>query len=82
MDALYDIKLDMDEENFGLINDLIRIVTIQIVTQILFSLNNNNVSFFNITFIKTVVFLCISILIYWLIIRKVFTFSLKKDDKK
>ena len=82
MDSLYNIKLDIDKENYGLINDIIRIITIQIITQLLFSINNNNVSFFNTTFLKTVIFLCIGILIYWLIIRKLVRFTLKSEDDK
>ena len=31
MDSLYNIKLDIDKENYGLINDIIRIITIQII---------------------------------------------------
>ena len=35
-----------------------------------FVLNNNDVSFFNMKFIKTTIFICLSILVYWLIIRR------------
>ena len=68
MESLFNMKLNIDNENYALLNDIVRIVTIQVVTQFLFCMNNNNISFFNITFIKTVLFICISILIYWLII--------------
>ena len=36
-------------------------------------INNNgtDVKFFNTTFLKTVIFLCLGILVYWLIIKKV-----------
>ena len=61
MESLYNINLDIDKENYGLVNDIVRIVTIQLITQLLFFLNNNNVSFFNTTFLKTVVFLCIGV---------------------
>ena len=81
MESLFNMKLNIDNENYALLNDIIRIVTIQVVTQFLFCMNNNNISFFNITFIKTVLFICISILIYWLIIRKIINFSLEDEDK-
>ena len=81
MESLFNMKLNIDNENYALLNDIIRIVTIQVVTQFLFCMNNNNISFFNITFIKTVLFICISILIYWLIIRKIINFNLEDEDK-
>ena len=55
-----------------MVYDIIRIVTIQVITQFVFVINNNNtdVTFFNGTFIKTLIFLCLGILVYWLIIKK------------
>ena len=70
------------EENINMIQDICRIITLQVVTQTLFVMNNNNISFFNMTFIKTVIFLCLAILIYWLIIRKLIKINFFKNDKK
>ena len=70
------------EENFNMIQDIVRIITLQVVTQTLFVMNNNNISFFNMTFIKTVIFLCLSILIYWLIIRKLIKINFFNDDNE
>lgn len=81
MESLFNMKLNIDNENYALLNDIVRIVTIQVITQFLFCMNNNNISFFNITFIKTVLFICISILIYWLIIRKIINFNLEEEGK-
>ena len=81
MESLFNMKLNKDNENYALLNDIVRIVTIQVITQFLFCMNNNNISFFNITFIKTVLFICISILIYWLIIRKIINFNLEEEGK-
>ena len=55
-----------------MVYDIIRIVTIQVITQFLFVINNNgtDVSFFSGTFIKTLIFLCLGILVYWLILKK------------
>ena len=72
--------LNIDNENYALLNDIMKLLQL-IVTQFFFCMNNNNISFFNITFIKTVLFICISILIYWLIIRKIINFSLEDEDK-
>ena len=70
------------EENINMIQDIVRIITLQVVTQTLFVMNNNNISFFNVTFIKTVIFLCLAILIYWLIIRKLIIINFFNTDKE
>ena len=70
------------EENINMIQDIVRIITLQVVTQTLFVMNNNNISFFNMTFIKTVIFLCLAILIYWLIIRKLIKINFFNNDKE
>ena len=70
------------EENINMIQDIVRIITLQVVTQSLFVMNNNNISFFNMTFIKTVIFLCLAILIYWLIIRKLIIINFFNADKE
>tara|TARA_Y100000389_G_scaffold108836_1_gene105928 strand:- start:970 stop:1221 length:252 start_codon:yes stop_codon:yes gene_type:complete len=75
----FDLK---SEENINMIQDICRIITLQVVTQTLFVMNNNNISFFNMTFIKTVIFLCLAILIYWLIIRKLIIINFFNADKK
>jgi hypothetical protein len=75
----FDLK---SEENINMIQDIVRIITLQVVTQTLFVMNNNNISFFNMTFIKTVIFLCLAILIYWLIIRKLIVINFFNSDKE
>ena len=68
MDSLF----SFDKNTMPMIYDIIRIVTIQVITQFLFVINSNgtDVKFFNTTFLKTVIFLCLGILVYWLVIRK------------
>jgi len=80
MDSLYKFNISINKKNKHMINDIIRMVTIQVMTQFLFVMNNNSVSFFNMTFFKTTIFICLSIVIYWLIIRRLFNFD-DKDDK-
>jgi len=50
--------------------DLLRTITIQIVVQLLFSLNNPSVSFLNSTFIQTSIYLCIGVATFWMVIYK------------
>jgi len=81
MDSILGI---FDNDIMNMINDLLRIVTLQIVTQSLFCINNSEISFFNKHFIQTVLFLSISVIFYWLIIRKLINITTKKniDEKK
>ena len=80
MDSLYKFNISINKKNKHMINDIIRMVTIQVMTQFLFVINNNSVSFFNMTFFKTTIFICLSIVIYWLIIRRLFNFDDKDDN--
>ena len=63
MDSLYKFNISINKKNKHMINDIIRMVTIQVMTQFLFVMNNNSVSFFNMTFFKTTIFICLSIVI-------------------
>ena len=77
-----DFLITYTDENKNMIQDIVRIVTLQVITQALFVLNNGNISFFNTTFIKTVIFLCLGIMVYWLIIRKLIHIYLEKDKEE
>jgi len=82
MDALYTFDLNIDKTNLPMFYDIMRIITIQVITQFLFVINNDGVSFFNTTFLKTIIFLCLGIIIYWLIIRKLFQFNFFEKEKE
>ena len=64
--------------------DIFRILTIQVVSQFLFVMNNSNVSFFNVKFFSTLIFLCIGVLSYWLVVRKLIDIYYDKniDEEK
>ena len=79
MESLLNLKTD--ETTTFVIQDILRMVTIQVFTQMLFVMNNNDISFFNMKFIKTTIFICLSILVYWLIIRRLITPEDKEKDK-
>ena len=57
-----------------MIYDILRMSTIQLVTQTMFYMNNSSLSLFSETFIKTFIFNNIIIVFYYLVIRKVFSF--------
>jgi len=82
MESLYKLNISINKKNKPMINDIIRMVTIQVFTQFLFVMNNKNVSFFNMTFLKTTIFICLSVVIYWLIIRRLFNMVLDDNDEE
>jgi len=83
--TFFNFKLDLEPNVIDMIYDIIRMSTIQLVTQIMFYMNNSSLSLFSETFIKTFVFINISILFYYLVIRKLFSFIsddyLRVEDK-
>jgi|TARA_B100002051_G_C16677211_1_gene607741 hypothetical protein len=79
MDPIYVIDYNLDNDIKFLIYDVLRMLTLQISTHIMFSLYNPSISFLNSTFIMTTIFLCISLSIFWLVIKKLFVENDKKD---
>ena len=72
--TFFNFKLDLEPNIIDMLYDLLRMSTIQIITQIMFYMNNSSLSLFSETFIKTFVFINISIIFYYLVVRKVFSF--------
>ena len=82
MDSIYEIIIDVDDDIISMIYDITRIVTLQVITQSLFCMNNTEISFFNSHFLQTVLFLCVSVVFYWLIVKKLFKIKDKKEKKE
>ena len=61
-----------DDEIKPMILDILRLVTMQIVTQFLVSVNNSKVSFFTGEFIQVTLFLILSLMIFWMVFYKFF----------
>ena len=72
--TFYNFKLDLEPNLIDMIYDILRMSTIQLVTQIMFYMNNSSLSLFSETFIKTFVFINFGIIVYYLLIRKLFSF--------
>ena len=72
--TFYNFKLDLEPNLIDMIYDILRMSTIQLVTQIMFYMNNSSLSLFSETFIKTLVFINFGIIVYYLLIRKLFSF--------
>jgi len=73
MSSLLQFNLNINKEYIPVINDLIRMGVIQIVAQLLFVFSSRGQeNFFNEVFLQTLFFILIGVLVYWLIIRKLF----------
>ena len=72
--TFFNFKFDLEPNVIDMIYDLLRMSTIQLITQIMFYMNNSSLSLFNETFIKTFIFINISIIFYYLVIRRLFSF--------
>ena len=67
--VIYDF-IETNDESLPMIYDMIWTITIQVIVQVLFTMNNPSVSIMSITFIQTTLFLILGIMIFWLIIYK------------
>ena len=72
--TFFNFKLDLEPNLVDMIYDMLRMSTIQLVTQIMFYMNNSSLSLFSESFIKTFVFINFGIAVYYLVIRKLFSF--------
>jgi hypothetical protein len=72
--SLYIVNVPQ-KEYLELINDIVRMVTIQIIIQILFYINNpSSVQFLSVDFMLMTLYLILGICVYWLIIKRIVIF--------
>jgi heme/copper-type cytochrome/quinol oxidase subunit 4 len=75
MDSFYIINVP-NKEYIELINDICRMIIIQITVQFLFFINSpSEVEFFAAEFILLVIYIVLAVCLYWLIFRKLVTFK-------
>ena len=72
--TFYNFKLDLEPNIVDMIYDILRMSTIQLVTQTMFYMNNSSLSLFSGSFIRTFVFINFGIIVYYLLIRRLFSF--------
>lgn len=73
MSSLIQLDLNIDKEYIPVINDVLRMVVIQVVAQMLFVMaSKDNERFFSEIFLQTLFFIVMGVLAYWLIVRKIF----------
>lgn len=70
-----------NKELLPMIYDIVRTITIQIVAQFMYSMNNPSEPFLTLGFFQTTLFLCLGIMVFWLIIFKLMSDFLYKEEK-
>ena len=81
IDSIFTIKLDVDNYNLLVINDLMRMFIIQLVMQILFFLRHDKVELLSTIFIENTLFILLGIVIYWLLFNNILIFTNERRDK-
>ena len=67
-------KIKIDKEYINLVNDIIKIVCSLTILNLLLFISKTNASFFNRIYFELMLFLIVSVCLYWLVIKKVFVF--------
>jgi hypothetical protein len=65
-----------DDEIKPMIFDILRLLTMQIITQFLISMNSSTSSFFTVEFVQVTLFLILSLMVFWMVVYK----FLKKNE--
>jgi len=76
---MFTILLDTDNYNILIINDLMRMLIIQVVVQTLVFLRHDNLELFSTLFIENTLFILAGILIYWLVFNNIVVFTNKEN---
>ena len=63
------------KEYIPVIEDVLRMVTIQVTLQFLYFINNDNVGFFTADFFLLILYVVLGVCVYWLIIKKLLIFK-------
>ena len=73
--SLYTVNFQR-KEYLELVNDIVRMVTIQLTIQFLFYINSPSTSeFFAVDFVFMLIYLVLGVCVYWLIIKKLVLFK-------
>jgi len=61
---------NIDDEIKPMIFDILRLLTMQTVTQLLISMNNSKKAFFTMEFLQVTLFLVLSLMVFWMVVYK------------
>ena len=79
MESLYTIIVSKPEY-IDFINDLSRMIIIQVVIQFLFYLNNPSLGFFTGDFFLLIIYICLGVCVYWLLFKKLINFAVNREQ--
>jgi hypothetical protein len=79
MESLYTIIVSKPEY-IDFINDLVRMIIIQVMIQFLFYLNNPSLGFFTGDFFLLIIYICLGVCVYWLIFKKLINFAVNQEQ--
>jgi hypothetical protein len=75
MESLYVVNVP-NKEYVEMINDVLRMLTIQVMIQFLFYINNpSETSFFSVDFFLLILYVTLGVCVYWLVIKKLIIFK-------
>ncbi len=73
--------INIPSEYRSYVEDLSRMIIIQVVANMLFNLSNpKKYPFFSCDFAKTLLFIVVGVSAYWLVLRKIISFGPDPDD--
>ena len=61
---------NINDEIKPMIFDILRLLTMQTVTQLLISMNNSKKAFFTMEFLQVTLFLVLSLMVFWMVVYK------------
>ena len=73
-DSLYVVNVP-NKDYAEFINDIVRMVTIQVMIQFLFSINSEGVAFFSVDFFLLLLYIVLGVCVYWLIVNRLVMFT-------
>ena len=80
--SIVEIELDTSEYNLIALNDVLRMLVIQVVVQILFVMKNTDVELCSQVFIENTLFILAGTMVYWLVFKHIINFTVKDNDDR
>tara|TARA_B110001469_G_C9621117_1_gene309572 strand:- start:1122 stop:1409 length:288 start_codon:yes stop_codon:yes gene_type:complete len=77
---MYLFNIDVDDYTLIMINDILRLLVIQVSVQIMFYMKNNNVDLVSTIFLENLLFILLGVFIYWFVFNKVIKIENKKKN--
>ena len=72
--SLYVVTVS-NKQYLDMINDVVRMLTIQFMIQFLYFINGSSEAFFSVDFILLMFYVVLGVCVYWLVIKKLVVFK-------